>query len=100
MVASVLKFQNLKILKIMHLHVESLAFCIFRSFPCRKKIHIFFSGKSLLSSLQVANSNHTIDPERIRSLVKKYVAKYKGSRERRAKKHSDQEQEIPFTFSP
>ncbi|KAK3714234.1 hypothetical protein QZH41_006436 [Actinostola sp. cb2023] len=28
---------------------------------------------------QVANSNHSIDPERIRSLVKKYVAKTKGA---------------------
>ena len=49
---------------------------------------------------QVANSSHTIDPERIRSLVKKYVAKYKGSRERRARKHSNEQQELPFTFSP
>ncbi|XP_031569143.1 serine/arginine repetitive matrix protein 2-like isoform X1 [Actinia tenebrosa] len=29
---------------------------------------------------QVANSDHSIDPERIRSLVKKYVAKMKGQR--------------------
>ena len=49
---------------------------------------------------QVANSNHTIDPERIRSLVKKYVAKYKGSRERSSKGKSDVQQDVPFTFSP
>jgi len=29
---------------------------------------------------QVTNSNSSIDPERIRSLVKKYVAKIKGER--------------------